>query len=106
MVLELHVWGPAFSLPSIDAQCIAAVTYLTQAVPRGEWILIASGERCLSPTGELPALRNENVWIGGFRNIVDYITQFSVGTWCLDAELEGSEWADCIACVLYSICGV
>ncbi len=99
MVLELHILGPAFSLPSIDAQCIAAVTYLTQAVPRGEWVLIASGEKGGSPTGELPALKNENVWIGGFRNIVDYITQFSGGKWCLDAELEGRERADCIACV-------
>jgi hypothetical protein len=50
MVLELHVWGPAFSLPSIDAQCIAAVAYMTQAVPRGEWSLVASSDPSPSPT--------------------------------------------------------
>jgi len=50
MVLELHVWGPAFSLPSIDAQCLAAIAYLQQVVPRGEWHLIASSNPALSPT--------------------------------------------------------
>jgi hypothetical protein len=52
MVLELHVWGPAFSLPSIDSQCIAAIAYMTQAVPRGEWTLIASSDPSLSPTSK------------------------------------------------------
>lgn len=54
MVLELHVWGPAFSLPSIDAQCLAAIAYLQQAVPRGDWKLIASSNPALSPTSTLP----------------------------------------------------
>jgi sorting and assembly machinery component 37 len=50
MVLELHVWGPAFALPSIDAQCLAAITYLTKAVPRDEWVLVASSDPSVSPT--------------------------------------------------------
>jgi sorting and assembly machinery component 37 len=103
MVLELHIWGPAFSLPSVDPQCIAAVAYLTQAVPRGEWRLVASGDASLSPTHDLPALKNDNVWVGGFRNIVDYIRQFSRGKWDLDAELEGRERADCIAYVAFAL---
>lgn len=49
------------------------------------------------PLGELPALQNENIWVGGFRNIVDHVTQLSSGEWSLDAELEGLEKADCIA---------
>jgi sorting and assembly machinery component 37 len=49
-MLELHVWGPAFSLPSIDAHCLAAIAYLQQAVPRGKWELIASSDPTLSPT--------------------------------------------------------
>ncbi|KAI9743878.1 MAG: hypothetical protein M1818_002612 [Claussenomyces sp. TS43310] len=97
MVLELHVWGPGFSLPSIEAQCLAAIAYLSQAVPRGEWELVASSDPALSPTGELPALRNENIWIGGFRNILDYITKLSGGAWSLDADLEGIAKADCVA---------
>jgi hypothetical protein len=48
--LELHVWGPAFSLPSLDAQCLAAIAYLSQAVPRGSWRLVASSDPSLSPT--------------------------------------------------------
>jgi hypothetical protein len=50
MVLELHIWGPAFSLPSIDPHCLAAIAYLQQAVPPGEWQLVASSNPTLSPT--------------------------------------------------------
>ncbi|TVY65676.1 Metaxin-like protein [Lachnellula suecica] len=97
MVLELHVWGPAFSLPSIDPHCLAAIAYLQQAVPRGKWHLIATSDPALSPTNELPALRNGNIWIGGFRNIFHYVAQFSSGEWILDAGLPNQEGADCIA---------
>jgi sorting and assembly machinery component 37 len=100
-MLELHTYGPAFSLPSLDAQCLATIAYFTQAVPRDQWTLIASSDPSLSPTGELPALRNGHVWIGGFRNIVHYVKQYSRGEWDLDKEAgleEGSrEWADCVA---------
>ncbi|KAG0645512.1 outer membrane import complex 1 [Hyphodiscus hymeniophilus] len=109
MPLELHVWGPAFSLPSIDAHCLAAIAYLQQAVPRGEWQLIASSDPALirilplhvftiNPVAdELPALRNGDIWIGGFRNIFHYIAQYSAGEWVLDAGLPEQESADCIA---------
>ena len=50
MVLELHIWGPAFALPSIEPQCLAAVVYLRQVVPRNEWVLIASNDDSVSPT--------------------------------------------------------
>lgn len=64
MVLELHVWGPAFGLPSIDAQCLAAIACLQQVVPRGEWHLMASSNPALSPTSNstllfLPPRTNE-----------------------------------------------
>ncbi|KAI4097654.1 MAG: hypothetical protein LQ339_006699 [Xanthoria mediterranea] len=49
-MLQLHVWGPAFSLPSIDPQCLAAIAYLSQAVPPTQWELIASSDPTLSPT--------------------------------------------------------
>ena len=41
MVLELHVWGPAFGLPSVDPACLAAVAYFNRIVPHGQWILVA-----------------------------------------------------------------
>ncbi|KAH6720384.1 Tom37 C-terminal domain-containing protein [Leptodontidium sp. MPI-SDFR-AT-0119] len=96
-MLELHVWGPAFGLPSIDAHCLAAIAYLQQAVPRGKWQLIACSDPGLSPSNTLPALRNGDIWIGGFRNIFHYVAQFSAGEWILDAGLPEQESADCIA---------
>ncbi|KAK0120366.1 hypothetical protein ONS95_011769 [Cadophora gregata] len=96
-MLELHVWGPAFGLPSIDAHCLAAIAYLQQAVPRGKWQLIASSDPGLSPSKTLPALRSGDVWISGFRNIFHYVAQFSAGEWILDAGLLEQESADCIA---------
>lgn len=53
MVLELHVWGPAFSLPSIEAQCLAAIAYFSLAVPKDAWVLIASSDPSVSPTSML-----------------------------------------------------
>ncbi|KAK3177934.1 hypothetical protein OEA41_000066 [Lepraria neglecta] len=91
MVLELHVWGPAFSLPSIDSQCLAATSYLTQAVPRGEWVLVASSDTAISPKRDLPALRDGTTTIGGFQNIIDYLHQKSNGQWHLDGHFTDSK---------------
>ncbi|KAE8148312.1 Tom37 C-terminal domain-containing protein [Aspergillus avenaceus] len=97
MVLELHVWGPAFSLPSIEAQCLATIAYFSLAVPQDAWVLVASSDPSVSPTSELPALRNGSTWVSRFRNIVDYLRQYSNGEWDLDSGLNGSERADNIA---------
>ena len=51
-MLELHVWGPAFSLPSLDAQCLATIAYFSLAVPRDAWVLVASSDPSVSPTSE------------------------------------------------------
>jgi sorting and assembly machinery component 37 len=50
MPLELHVWGPAFGLPSIDAECLAAIAYLRHCLGDGEWVLVASSDTSVSPT--------------------------------------------------------
>lgn len=42
MVLHLHVWGPAFGLPSIDAECLATIAYFAQTLDRSEYQLIQS----------------------------------------------------------------
>ncbi|EDN98128.1 hypothetical protein SS1G_12985 [Sclerotinia sclerotiorum 1980 UF-70] len=99
MVLELHIWGPSFGLPSIDAQCLATIAYMQQVIPRGQWFLVASSNPTLSPTNELPALRDrENGdWVGGYRNIINFITEYSSGKWDMDASLRGQEKADCTA---------
>lgn len=51
-MLELHIWGPAFGLPSIEPECIAAVAYLNKIIPSGEWTLIADHDTSLSPNSE------------------------------------------------------
>ncbi|KAG2411899.1 hypothetical protein HFD88_009455 [Aspergillus terreus] len=100
MVLELHIWGPAFSLPSLDAQCLATIAYFSLVVPKDAWVLVASSDPTVSPTSafshtsyatpslttpdELPALKNGSTWVSRFRNIVDYLRQYSHGEWDLD----------------------
>ncbi len=75
-ILELHISGPGFNLPAIDAQCLAAIAYLRLALPRksprgvgddlddredegdeknlkgkGRWVLKIAGCARLEPTG-------------------------------------------------------
>ncbi|KAK2767707.1 hypothetical protein FQN54_003865 [Arachnomyces sp. PD_36] len=98
MVLELHVWGPAFSLPSIDPQCLATIAYFKEAgVPRDQWVLVATSDPSVSPMNELPALKSGSRWISRYHNIVDYLRQYSGGEWDLDDGLSGMEKADCVA---------
>lgn len=42
MTLQLHVWGPAFGLPSIDAECLAAIAYVAQTLSPADYQLIQS----------------------------------------------------------------
>ncbi|KAI9370437.1 Tom37 C-terminal domain-containing protein [Aspergillus egyptiacus] len=97
MVLELHVWGPGFSLPSVDAQCLATIAYFSLVVPKDSWVLVASSDPTVSPTHELPALKNGPTWVSRFRNIVDYLRQYSHGAWVLDRHLSTREKADSVA---------
>ncbi|WEW59642.1 hypothetical protein PRK78_005121 [Emydomyces testavorans] len=100
MVLELHTWGPAFGLPSIDSQCLAAIAYFALALPEtdsAEWVLIPDSDPRVVPTNELPALRTGSRWISGFRNIVEFLKQYSNGEWDLDSWLGPKERADFVA---------
>ncbi|CAI7618704.1 unnamed protein product [Penicillium manginii] len=97
MVLQLHVWGPAFGLPSIDAQCLAAIAYCSLALPKDSWEVVASSDPSVSPTGELPALQNGAVWVSRFRSIVDYLRKHSNGAWDLDKQLDETSRADNVA---------
>lgn len=55
MALELHIWGPAFGLPSIDPECIATVIYCQQVIPEGQLCLVASYDKSVGLTGKLPS---------------------------------------------------
>jgi hypothetical protein len=75
-MLELHIWGPGFGLPSIDPHCLAAIAYLQQAIPKGKWELIASSDTSLSPSSTFTSTRR--------RSIVLIVSQMS----CLLYEME------------------
>ncbi|RMZ80761.1 hypothetical protein DV738_g2649, partial [Chaetothyriales sp. CBS 135597] len=97
MVYELHIWGPAFGLPSIDAQCLATVAYLNHCLWTYDWVLIPTSDPSLNPLGQLPALRDGNVWVGGYRDIVTYLRTSSGGEYDLAKDLTSSQQADCVA---------
>lgn len=73
--LELHIYGPALDLPSIDVRCLAAIALLQSCLDseNKSWKLIPSSDPNLNPFNELPALKDGNLWVAGFRNIGKYI---------------------------------
>ncbi|KAH7273574.1 hypothetical protein NW759_000213 [Fusarium solani] len=95
-MLDLHVWGSAFGLPSIDPECLAIITYLHISLPASAWRLIPSNDPSISPSNTLPALHHEGVWTSGYAPIVDYLTSKSLGD-NLDAGLTPIQQADRIA---------
>ena len=76
-MIELHIYGPALGLPSIDSGCLAAIAILQSTISPNEWILVPSNDPSVSPFGGFPALKvgdeTSQIWIAGFRNIVAYI---------------------------------
>ncbi|KAM0282342.1 hypothetical protein ACHAQH_003021 [Verticillium albo-atrum] len=93
---ELHVWGPAFGLPSIDAECIAAIAYLHKALPSSEWTLIPSSDPSVTSAHRLPALHSVAIdsWSSGFAAITDQLAQTP---YSLDASLTPAQAADVAA---------
>lgn len=73
-MLELHIYGPAFGLPSIDVKCLAAIALLQTAFQPSQdvWKLIPVNNHRVSPFNELPALKDGDLWVCGFRNIATY----------------------------------
>ena len=101
MVLELHAWGPAFGLPSIDPFCLATIAFFQQCLKSDDWILIPSNDPLTSPLGELPALKDGDKWISGFANIVRYLGEISAGDWAIDDSLNAQQRAQCTAFVTF-----
>ncbi|MCJ1311099.1 hypothetical protein MMC25_004769 [Agyrium rufum] len=94
--LQLHVFGPAYSLPSIDPSCLAAIAYMTQAVPKGSWILIANCELGLKLGKDLPILRDGSLTVSGYSAIVSYLRDLSP-SYDLDRNLSALREADLFA---------
>ncbi|KAL7943120.1 Tom37 C-terminal domain-containing protein [Trichoderma barbatum] len=99
-MLQLHVWGPAFGLPSIDAECLAIIAYFHNALPLGSWSLIPSNDPAVSPSNLLPALQHDGKWTSGFQPIVQYLTSEAI---CdgLDKTLSPIQQADSVAYSAY-----
>ena len=69
--MRLLVLGPAFGLPSIDADCIAAVALLKVKAKPGSWTIHPTHEQ----TKRLPCLVTGNQIIEGIQNISDFISR-------------------------------
>lgn len=112
MVLELHVWGPAFGLASIEPECIATVAYCQRVIPKGQWSLVAAHNPTVGTTGTglfyhkavhissciaetLPILFDDGVaTASGFEDIVAYLRNYPTVTNDLDAGLSSSQHTD------------
>lgn len=69
--MRLHVLGPAFDLPSIDAECNATIALLkSQLDKEAQWTIIPSHNR----SSRLPFLIDGDHRIHGFKNIARYIS--------------------------------
>lgn len=93
--MELHVWGPAFGLDSIDPECLGAIACFRHFVPREDWTLIASNDAAVSPDYHLPALNHGGTWTSGYANIVSYLT--GCGRLSIDDDLTPLQKADSLA---------
>ncbi|KLU82632.1 hypothetical protein MAPG_01703 [Magnaporthiopsis poae ATCC 64411] len=73
-ILRLHVWGPAFGLASIDAECLAAIAYLKYVAGPGDYELVATSPSAV-PTNHLPAVHNtlSGEWASGFQGVLGLI---------------------------------
>ena len=98
---KLYVWGPAFGLPSIDPESLAAIAYLHHALPQEEWNLIASMPASV-PTQTLPALYDSSTqtWISGFTPITAHLAQYHPSS-NPDVDLSNLQHADTTAYTTY-----
>ena len=70
--MELYILGPAFGLPSIDAECIAAVALLKARVETA-WTIIPTHDQ----SRRLPHLRQNGQYVEGFQKISRHISELS-----------------------------
>ncbi|VVT57777.1 uncharacterized protein SAPINGB_P005864 [Magnusiomyces paraingens] len=73
---ELHIWGPLGDLPSFSPECLAAVWYITQAIPeelQAQVLIYQSSNTNVSPAGVLPALVHGGKVFSGFTSILRYL---------------------------------
>ncbi|OAL56606.1 hypothetical protein IQ07DRAFT_554681 [Pyrenochaeta sp. DS3sAY3a] len=102
MVLELHIWGPAFGLPSIEPECIATVAYCQRVIPDGQWALVADHNPSVGSTESLPILFDDGVATAtGFEDIVSYLRNHLGIPNDLDADLTSRQRTDRTAFIAF-----
>jgi sorting and assembly machinery component 37 len=101
MVLELHVWGPAFGLPSIDAECLGTIAYFHRIIPWPQWVLISDFNPSSSPNHEFPFLVDGDAKVAGFENIVLYLRNHRSGAYDLDYNLTHQQQMDRVAFISF-----
>jgi sorting and assembly machinery component 37 len=91
MALELHVWGPAFGLESIDAECLAAITVFRHTLSTKDWHLVADSDTSVSPDSKLTPRRSSIPILGlaadRRRAVHRYFTR-CVSQWDLDVRIQ------------------
>ena len=87
--MQLHVLGPAFGLPSIDAECVAAVAIFQLRTPEG-WRLILTHDL----SRRLPFLVDGDECVEGFKDIASYLSNKSTST---SSDLDQKQRADSTA---------
>ncbi|KAH7079126.1 Eisosome component PIL1-domain-containing protein [Paraphoma chrysanthemicola] len=101
MVFQLHVWGPAFGLPSIEPECIATIAYCQRVIPRGQWGLVSALHAAVGVAGSLPILFEDGVATAdGFEDIVAYLRNHPAVA-DLDADLSSRQQTDKTAFIAF-----
>ncbi|CAG8488865.1 9392_t:CDS:2, partial [Dentiscutata erythropus] len=95
-MLCLYVWGSHWGLPSIDPACLSVISYL-QLVSE-EWKVVECSNPNISPTGELPVLRDGLNWITGVHNIISHLKKNGLNA---DENLTDKQKADSLAFASY-----
>lgn len=95
--MKLYILGPAFGLPSIDAECIAAVALVKTYCENNNqsWELIASHEP--TPGARLPLLEDRSASYPGFNVISSHLADASNNIPGLAADLTPEQRADAAA---------
>ncbi|GES99955.1 metaxin-1 isoform X2 [Rhizophagus clarus] len=96
-MFTLYVWGPGWDLPSIDPGCLTVIVYF-QLLVSVEWGIIECNNPNISPTGELPVLKDGVEWIAGANNIIRHVKRKGFDA---DENLTTRQNADSVAYVSF-----
>ncbi|KAG0748556.1 hypothetical protein G6F57_001991 [Rhizopus arrhizus] len=90
--LQLYVWGSALNAPSIDPKCIVVESYLR--LINQEYTIVRCNDPHMSPTGELPLLKDGAVWVAGVDRIITHLSNHKKDS---NADLSPEQKADYLA---------